>query len=132
MLKAVLLAASMRARSRADDRPTPNDRSEPGRPCHRRPQHRQPSRYRHRRPCHRPATCYWAGSWCICTCQPSTRSGGMEENERRVAQIIGSDAREALRGNSRSCSHTSLVIEESYMNEKFNKSTFPKFSNTRK
>ena len=31
---------------------------------------------------------------------------------------------------TRSCSHTSLVIEESFKNEKFNKSTFPRVSQT--
>ena len=80
--------------------------------------------------------------------------GRMEEHERRVAQMIGSEARGALRGqrticykniqyfskhekdkNSSkkarctwSCSHTSFVVEESYMDEKLNKSTFPQSS----
>ena len=73
--------------------------------------------------------------------------GRMEENERRVTQVIGSAARDALRGQRnhmlhevpvlleagqgeeefvksqmhRRCSHTLLVTEDLYMDEKVNK-----------
>ena len=82
--------------------------------------------------------------------------GRMEEKERRVAQMIGSEAREASRGErnhmlqehqvllksekkknssqevrcTRRCRHKSLVIDVSYMHEKFHKSTFPKVFKT--